>query len=318
MEDRRLAPLLPASLARLTAFALLAGLGAHEWARMAEAISGTRALGWVLAGLLAAAVVLAAQRAPLRWRGQATLAAAAAGLALAIVASGVELGLLRPAHWGELAEGIGRGGEALGGARLPYAGADEWPVDTLGLGAALLCAIAAMLAVWPRGDGRPGHAGFSLLALLFLVATPIVSMGDSRPLVLGCVVAVSIACFLWLERVPARPGPSLLVLTVIACAVALPLGTAADRDEPWFDYRAFAEGLGPVDPVTYSWDHDYGPIDWPREGVELFRVRADAPLYWKALTLDDFDGERWVARTRTSSLSEDPSQRPRRRLARAA
>ena len=35
--------------------------------------------------------------------------------------------------------------------------------------------------------------------------------------------------------------------------------------EPWFDYKAFAEGLGPDAPVRFDWGHSYGPITWPRE-----------------------------------------------------
>ena len=48
-------------------------------------------------------------------------------------------------------------------------------------------------------------------------------------------------------------------------------------------------------PERFSWDHDYGPIRWPRDGRELFRVKAPRASYWKAETLDSFDGERWRA-----------------------
>ena len=41
---------------------------------------------------------------------------------------------------------------------------------------------------------------------------------------------------------------------------------------------------------TFSWDHSYGPLDWPRDGRELLRVKAKRPAYWKATNLDEFDG----------------------------
>ena len=82
----------------------------------------------------------------------------------------------------------------------------------------------------------------------------------------------------------------------------------ADRGEPWFDYRAFAESLGPDDPVRFSWTQSYGPIDWPRNGNEVMRVTSVEPLYWKARNLDVFDGTAWTVR-------DGPAENPRRRRA---
>jgi transglutaminase-like putative cysteine protease len=89
---------------------------------------------------------------------------------------------------------------------------------------------------------------------------------------------------------PLRPGLGVALLLGVALAGALPLATVADRGEPWFDYKAFAEGLGPDDPVRFSWSQQYGPIDWPREGNEVMRVKSAEPHYWKAANLDRFDG----------------------------
>ena len=69
----------------------------------------------------------------------------------------------------------------------------------------------------------------------------------------------------------------------------------ADRGGPWFDYEGFAERLVPAQPAHFSWEHDYGPLRWPREGRELLWVAAERPAYWKAETLDAFDGRRWRA-----------------------
>ena len=95
------------------------------------------------------------------------------------------------------------------------------------------------------------------------------------------------------ERLPLRPGLGVAGLLLLALAGALPVAAAADRGQPWFDYRAFAESLGPDDPVRFSWTQSYGPIDWPREGNEVMRVVSGEPLYWKARNLDDFNGIAW-------------------------
>src|SRR5262249_37287453 len=86
-------------------------------------------------------------------------------------------------------------------------------------------------------------------------------------------------------------------LAGIALAGALPLASVADRGEAWFDYRAFAEGLGPDDPVRFDWSQSYGPIDWPRDGNEVLRVKSAKPHYWKARDLDVFDGVSWDVRS---------------------
>ena len=303
--ERGPAPLLPVPTARLVGFGLLAALAAVQWTRMAEGLGSGRAMVWVLAALGGAWLVVAAQRLPERSRGWATIAATVAALAAAVLVSGLELALLKPARWGELGEGLLRGAEALGGVRLPYEGRDPWPREALELSGALLCTLSALVAVWPRGRVT-GYPFIALAALLTLVATPVVSIGGPEPLMLGAALAVLSGCFLWLERLPVRPGAGVAVLAGLALAGALPLGAAADRDEPWFDYRSWAEALGPLDPVRYDWDHEYGPIQLPREGVELFRSDATRPFYWKAANLADFDGHRWIETSRTSEQAADP------------
>ena len=288
--------LLPAPLARTIGFALLATLGAAEWARMLGKGGVADALPWVLVAVLAGETVGAAGTLAPRLRGPAAALAAVLGLLLATLASGLEPRLLTPAHWSELGAGIGRGLEALSGVTLPYAGVDPWPDVTLRLGGALLVTLAAVLAAWPREEGR-GFPFFALAALLVLVATPVTAIGTPRSLVLGAALAALTVCFLWLERLPLRPGVGVAVLAGVALAGALPLSAAADREGPWFDYSSWAEGLGTPPSVRFDWEHSYGAIRWRREGREMLRIRSRRPQYWKLENLEDFDGERWVGRT---------------------
>ena len=285
--------LVPVWAARLVGFAALASLGALEWQRMVQGLSSGRALLWVALATAAGAGVLACERLPRRHEALGVLAVAVAGLAGAAAASGLDLALLRPAGWAELAEGLASGLQSLGTVRLPYAGVDPWPRIALQFTGALLLTMSALVACWPRPQSR-GYPFFSLVALLVLVAAPVISLGGTRPLLLGAALAALTVCFLWLERLPLRPGLGVAALIGLALAGALPLAAVADRGEPWFDYKAFAEGLGPDDPVRFDWTQGYGPVDWPRDGNEIMRASSGEPHYWKVENLERFDGFGWA------------------------
>ena len=152
-----------------------------------------------------------------------------------------------------------------------------------------------------------------------LVVSPVVSLGGTRPLLLGAALAALTVCFLWLERLPLRPGLGVAALLGVALAGALPLAAVADRGEPWFDYKSFAEGLGPDDPVRFSWAQQYGPIDWPRDGNEVMRVKSDEPHYWKAANLDALRRHRASPTpARASAAATTPAVRAARGLAQQA
>ena len=214
-----------------------------------------------------------------------------AALLAAFAVSGLDLGLLRPRRWVELSDGLTRGAETLANVRLPYAGADPWPGLTLQLLGALLCVLAALVAFWPR-ERSPGYPFLALAALLVLVAAPVVSLGGTRQVALGVVLAALTVCFLWLERLPLRPGVGVAVLLALAVAGALPLASVADGDEPWFDYKTFAEGIGPDDPLRFDWNQAYGPIDWPRDGNEVLRVASRSPPTGRCATSRSSTGRR--------------------------
>jgi transglutaminase-like putative cysteine protease len=305
--------LVPLWAARLVGFAALAALGALQWQRLVDGLGSGRALLWAAAATGAAAAVLACDRLPRRRRGVGTIAVAGASLIVALAVSGIELDLLRPRHWDDLVEGLVSGAQSLGTVRLPYAGPDPWPRATLEVVGALLLTVAALVTCWPRAGGKAsrGYPFLGLMALLVTVVSPVVSLGGARPLLLGAAIAALTVCFLWLERLPLRPGLGVAMLLGVALAGALPLAAVADRGEPWFDYKAFAEGLGPDDPVRFSWAQRYGPIDWPREGNEVMRVKSDEPHYWKAANLDRFDGIGFADAGSVERDGDDPTSEVR-------
>ncbi len=295
--ERRPAALVSVPLARLAGYALLAAVGSLQWVRYVEGASSARAIAWAAAGTATGALVIAARGRPL-----ALGAAALIGAALAAAASGLDLTYLEPKHLDELGDGLVRGAEALNTVRLPYLGKEPWVLTTVQLSGAGICWIAALLATWPTSSRTRIGA---LVLLLTLAASPVISLGNARPALLGVALAGLTAAFLWLERLGRRPGIGAVALAALVAVTAIPLGAAADREEPWFDYKAFSAKLSGGVPVTYSWDHDYGPIDWTREGMELFRVDSERPYYWKAEVLNTFEDDRWTNAVRFD-LGEDP------------
>ncbi len=225
---------------------------------------------------------------------------------------------MRPRHWDELVVGLVDGLQALGTVKLPYVSADPWPRIVLELLGAELLILAGLMTFWPRvpsalesrlpyAPPERGYPFVALAVLLVVVASPVVSLGGTRSLVLGLGLAALTVVFLWLERLPLKPGLGVAALLAIALAGALPLAAVADRGQPWFDYRSFAESLGPDDPVRFSWAQSYGPIKWPRDGNEVMRITSAEPLYWKARNLDTFDSYAWKTRTDpTNGRGEGP------------
>ena len=291
-SHRRPPALLPPSTARLGGFAALCLLGALQWQRMVADLSAGTAVLWVLVAVAGAVGILWADGRE-RLRGSATLAVALLALLGAYVTSGLSLDLLKPRRLDDLAVGLANGAEALANVQMPYEGADPWPSHVLQLLGALLCVLAGLLAFWPR-EGARGYQFLALGLLLVLVAAPVVSLGGTQSVELGIALTALTVAFLWLERLPLKPGIGIAALLALAVAGALPLAGAANREEPWFDYKSFAEALGPDEPVRFDWGHSYGDITWPRDGAEVLRVDARRPSYWKVADLDDFDGDTWV------------------------
>ena len=201
---------------------------------------------------------------------------------------------LRPDHWGALLAGIGRGIAALPGINVPYQGADPWTAIVLGIGGTMLMAAGTALALWPRRD-RTGFPLAALVLLVTLAVVPAVVLAFRGEFVLGAVLSVLVLGFLRLEKLPRRDVPAAAGLGLAAAFAALVLAPVFDGRQPWWDYENWALSASTTRTTTFSWNHNYSPLRWPREGRELLRVRARQPAYWKAQDLDIFAGGRWLA-----------------------
>jgi transglutaminase-like putative cysteine protease len=288
-------PTLPVATARGLAFAGLAGFGALHWMVLLEPAAPDRALYALGAAAVAVLGLLAVGRIQdYRLRQAAAACVALVALALALLGGGVADELLRPDRWGALASGINRGIAALPGVRVPYRGLDEWIRIVIPVGGTVLVTAAGILAFWPRRN-RIGFPGPALTLLVALYAVPAVSLDFENEFLRGAALALLVLAFLRLEKLRVGDAGNAGLVAAGVAVLALMLAPALDKDAPWWDYERWALGAASARSTSFSWDHDYGPLDWPRDGRELLRVRAEKrPAYWKAVNLMTFDGARWL------------------------
>jgi transglutaminase-like putative cysteine protease len=283
-------PTLPVPTARGLAFLALAAFGVLHWMVLLDPAAPNRATYALGAGILAMGGMLAAARLRPRPAQAAAAGVLLVALALALLGGGVADELLRPDRWGELASGVGRGLQALPGVRVPYRGVDEWTRTVIPLGGTVLVAVAGALAFWPRRD-RIGFPAVALGLLVALYAIPAVALDFENEFLRGAALALLVLAFLRLEKLRVGDAGTAGVVAIGVAVLALMLAPALDKDTPWFDYESWALDAASAKTTAFSWDHDYGPLDWPRDGRELLRVRAEKrPAYWKAENLDGF---RW-------------------------
>jgi transglutaminase-like putative cysteine protease len=296
-------------LFRLAACTALALFGAHAWAGMVQPAAGGPLLLAALCGAALGLVVLLLGAGTLR-RAPRGLALAGVGL-LAIVAAllcaGVPASLLGPKVWDDLAGGLGNGVSALPSLSVPYRGVDEWNRIAMLLGGTALAVAGPLLACWPGRDGRPAGPGVPAVILTVLYAVPAVQLSADHPILDGTVFALLLMAVLLGERLAPRD----IRVAVPAVAAALLVGALfaprLDATDPWLDYESIAQSLGERGTTSFSWDHQYGPLTWPRDGREVLRIRARESAYWKATTLADFDGLRWRDVRPQGSIEDDPA-----------
>jgi transglutaminase-like putative cysteine protease len=293
-------------VARLSAFAVLGMFAGLHWGALIEPGRGGTMLLSLLCALGGAGVLIAVPARASDWQRRAIVAVVClALLALALLCAGVPLRMLGPRGVDELASGLVDGISTTPGITVPYRGVDEWVRIAILSGGTALLALAALLAFWPRRGGGLGSPLPAAVALGVLYAVPIIERGPDSPYFDGALFCILLAGFLWLERLRSDQLGAGIVCVLVAAVLGAIVAPRVDGTRPWFDYESFAEKLEPTKAEAFSWNHGYGPLNWPRDGREMLRVKAKHSAYWKATNLAAFDGVRWrQARASRDQLSD--------------
>ena len=217
-----------------------------------------------------------------------------------------------PDHWGALLSGVGRGIDALPGVRVPVPRRRR--VDAAGDRRRRDAARrrSPRCSRSGRGAAAPASRPRALLALVTLYAVPAVVLDFEGEFLRGALLALlcspscgsrSCACA---TRPP--PGSSRSPPRSLARCSPRRRSTAA---EPWLDYESWARrDRRARRPSTFSWDHDYGPLDWPRDGRELLRVKARPARVLEGARPRPLRRRAAGARTRASAASARAAQLP--------
>ncbi|MBV9212097.1 MAG: transglutaminase domain-containing protein, partial [Actinobacteria bacterium] len=299
------------------AFAALAGLGAGEWgALLAGPPTGRLAIVVVVAmagGLTLASTARLRGPAVLRTIARIALVAILAGVALAV--TGLAARLLLPSHWPALAADLHRGLSGASNTSWPYEGGDPWVRLTLALGVPVLVVPAAVMAFYPARRLAGLLRAAALVALLVLYTLPATEAGSGSPIGRGAILLVLVSAWLWLPRLRGREAIPAAAVLAVSAAAAVPVATALRGHVAWIDYSNWRIAGGTGDGRSFDWDQRYGPLPWSRDGLTMLSVRSPRSHYWKAETLDRFDGLRWIhsnAGVGSDPSSEVPNARDRR------
>jgi uncharacterized protein (DUF58 family)/transglutaminase-like putative cysteine protease len=202
------------------------------------------------------------------------------------------------------------------------AGHPPTPASPLGgLGEALLDAPSAWVqVVLPFDRSHPElRAAVLIAAFLWLAALAQLWLVRPRPLVAGLLAMLPFAVSATVYDLPERPWRGLVAAALLlaflrsgrpagggaavaagCAALALLIGAgwsavpAASRPAvlPWTTWT-FSRPVPDAAAVGLVWDMGYQPLSYPSRPVEVLRVRAPHPSYWRALVLGAFDGLRF-------------------------
>jgi transglutaminase-like putative cysteine protease len=159
-------------------------------------------------------------------------------------------------------------------------------------------------------------AGFGFTALVALAASsrrpvaavaclvvgagwPATLLSDGHDLVRGGVILAAALFLLAGLRTGARrtvARAALLGGALVAASLAATTQPAVAKSEflqwqTWNPYQRPAASVG----VRYVWDANYDGFRWPRKTTTVLKIKASPrSVYWRATTLDVFDGTRWI------------------------
>ena len=260
------------------------------------------------------------------------LVALAAAPALVAVRAGRRLGLVALAAALLVAAWVAAGHPPSPGSPLA------------GLGGALLDAPSALGAGGAAVRPQPSRVAGAVLiaAFLWLAALAQLWLVRPRPLVAGLLALLPFAVSATVYDLPEHPWRALAAAALLlaflrtgrpagggaavaagCAALALLLGAAWSAvPRGVAPGRAALDDLDVLRPVPDAaavalvWDMGYQPLSYPPRPVEVLRVRAPRPSYWRAVVLGAFDGLRF-RRAATAARRHPRARRQRGRAGHA-
>jgi hypothetical protein len=214
---------------------------------------------------------------------------------IAVTAIGIRFKLLMPAGWGTLGDRITGGLSVVSAVtEWPYAGPNVWLRLTTLLAAPLVLVLASAFVFWPRArQARPVYRGFALILLVALYAVAVAARPFNDQALRGIGLLFCLAAWIWIPRLRGRDAAAAATAIGIAAVAALLLTPPLASRQPWVDYHHWSWSLHKEKTIAFDWRPGYGPLHWPRKGRTLLLIKSKEPHYWKAQTLDRFDGRGW-------------------------
>jgi hypothetical protein len=244
-----------------------------------------------------AALVVALALAPVLvrpWWGRlaASVAAALAAVWIAFSAPPWDLILFRGDWWDRVGTRTDTGLRDFNDVFVPFDSVERWELHGLVL---LVIFVFVLGIAFSAAAGRP-LVGVAVVLLGAGVPTTLLEQRVGIP-----AGAVVLASCLWLVAVcRARLGRGNLGAVVVGAAVVVVAAAAAGTGRPpshaavdWKNWNLYARSPGQVG-LGYVWEANYDGIRFPPKPTTVLRVRGtDRASYWRASTLDAFDGVRW-------------------------
>lgn len=267
----------------LIAYSLPAALIALAWLRLEDPrAAGADGLWIVLLGLAPALLPsLAARLVAVPW--------------VALVALWISFGSFqpdggpRPGFFGFVVERFDNGFASYYDVRVPFSGPEQPAMHGVLVLAIFAFCVGLGLAIASR---RPLPALLILLAGAGWPATLL----PSQSLTYGALILTAALWALASLRL-SRPTPALAAGFVVIVAALVLSSSAAVAKDGVLAWQKWDPTQSRNDPVTvdYVWDANYGGIDFPKDETTVLRIRGpQRSLYWRATTLDQFTGDRWI------------------------
>jgi hypothetical protein len=281
---------------RSVAFFTLAFFAAAHWAALVSPHQTGRALTATLTATIAGILIALTGRLPRVPGAAVRILLLALALLIATTAIGIRFKLLMPGNWGTLSDRISGGLASVGAVtHWPYGGPNVWLRLTTLLAAPIVLLISSAFTFWPRAkEAASVYRGFALVLLVAMYGVAVAARPFEHQALRGIGLLFCLALWLWLPRLSGRDALAALSAIGIAAIAALIMTPQLASRQPWVDYRHWSWTLHKEKTIGFDWRHSYGPLHWPRKGTKLMLIKSKNPHYWKAETLDRFDGRGWT------------------------